>query len=118
MMSDQREWRLLAICYAFITALSAYPLICAWNFELFGYPVISNGGHWLGPTPRRHANCLDDVGKVMQWTCSDASIFQSHAYFCAAWLQFNGLGARPADATTPTAVHAVRVVETLSRAPL
>ncbi len=75
------------VLLALVSALLFVPARFALTFELFGNPVISSNGKWLGPTPRDSKACTSDVGKVNVWTCADTSIFSRHEYGCKTWLR-------------------------------
>ena len=64
--------------------------IFANKFELFGYPVRNNVHGWLGPTPR-DSKCLEDIGKVYDWSCDNIEIFKNNQIDCKIWLKLNGL---------------------------
>ncbi len=59
------------------------------TFETLGLPVRDNVHGWLGPTPR-HTGCVQDIGKVNYWTCSDVSVFRRHEISCRLWLKMEG----------------------------
>ena len=83
--------KLLSICgFAVLIALLYLPARFALTFQLLGYPVHSPTAGWLGPTPRNADQCVEDVGKVNSWRCTDTSVFAKHHLGCQLWLRLLG----------------------------
>jgi hypothetical protein len=72
---------------AILVAVLYLPVRFAVTFELLGPAVHMPGGGWLGPTPRDAGRCVQDVGKVNSWKCSDTSVFSTHQFGCRFWLR-------------------------------
>ncbi|HET6431105.1 hypothetical protein [Dyella sp.] len=73
-----------------LVALLYFPARFALTFELFGYPVNSPSAGWLGPTPRKAGQGIEDIGKVNSWRCADTAVFAKHQFGCHLWLRVFG----------------------------
>jgi hypothetical protein len=87
-----KRWKIpvlviLAFC---VFILGYFIFVFLLTFQLLGPPVRNNEYGWLGPTPRK-TSCIQDIGKVSYWNCSDVSIFRKHRLGCNFWLRLNGL---------------------------
>ncbi len=93
----------VAWCAALVLAavLSYWVVAFALTFELLGSPVRSVSRGWLGPPPR-DGRCMENIGKVWEWTCKDIDVFEQHRFGARLWLRLNGLAPDDtAPSTTP-----------------
>jgi hypothetical protein len=79
--------RRVVLAIGVIVAFYVFSFAC--TFELFGDPVRSEDGQWLGP-PKRINPTVTDIGKIYVYRSNQLFAYRFYRPLCVVWLRVMG----------------------------